>query len=103
MRAITVEWAELAAWIADMANGGDYARQYILNPANQEFGAAPDAGCGQGRFCGMLGRIGVTTAGIDPTEDLIRHARSNIQTMTTGWGGPKPPSPTDPATWLSAT
>jgi hypothetical protein len=67
-----------------MANGGDYARQYVLNPASQEFGAALDAGCGQGRFCGMLGSFGVTTAGIDPTEGLTRHARSNIPTMTTG-------------------
>jgi ubiquinone/menaquinone biosynthesis C-methylase UbiE len=63
-----------------MANGGDYASQYIVNPAmiarveGQEFGAALDACCGEGRFCRMLGRLGVTTIGIDPTEDLIRHA-----------------------------
>ena len=33
-RAITDGWTEsAAAWIADIANGGDCARQYILNPA----------------------------------------------------------------------
>ncbi len=34
-----------------------------------------DIGCGEGRFCRMLGKRGARLTGIDPTEDLIVEAR----------------------------
>ncbi|MEO0603052.1 MAG: class I SAM-dependent methyltransferase, partial [Myxococcota bacterium] len=37
---------------------------------------ALDIGCGEGRFCRMMQAKGLTTIGIDPTEDLIEAARS---------------------------
>jgi SAM-dependent methyltransferase len=35
-----------------------------------------DVGCGEGRFCRMLGERGARTVGIDPTPELIAHART---------------------------
>lgn len=34
-----------------------------------------DVGCGEGRFCRMLGKRGATLVGVDPTEELIVEAR----------------------------
>jgi SAM-dependent methyltransferase len=75
-------WNESAsAWIADMGADGDFGRQFVLDPPmmdrvkNRGFRKALDVGCGEGRFCRMLGSLGIKAVGIDPTEALIRHAR----------------------------
>jgi ubiquinone/menaquinone biosynthesis C-methylase UbiE len=39
------------------------------------FWTALDVGCGEGRFCRMLQVAGISTVGIDPTEELLRQAR----------------------------
>jgi ubiquinone/menaquinone biosynthesis C-methylase UbiE len=36
-----------------------------------------DVGCGEGRFCRMLGERGATCIGIDPTATLLRAAREH--------------------------
>ncbi len=64
-----------------MAEGGDWSRTAVLDPVMLERAAlaAPesmlDVGCGEGRFCRLLGARGVRTTGIDPTERLIAAAR----------------------------
>jgi SAM-dependent methyltransferase len=69
-------------WIRSMGESGDYTRQYVLDPAMLErvdrrpFTTALDVGCGEGRFCRMLRSRGIAAIGIDPTEDLLAHARS---------------------------
>jgi SAM-dependent methyltransferase len=75
-------WAEsAAAWIADMGEEGDYGRACVLDRPMLErihgrgFAAALDVGCGEGRFCRMLQAAGISTVGIDPTEELLHEAR----------------------------
>lgn len=75
-------WAESArAWIADMGDTGDFGRACVLDRPMLErvgdgrFATALDVGCGEGRFCRMLGERGIKTVGIDPTEALIEEAR----------------------------
>jgi SAM-dependent methyltransferase len=75
-------WEEsAAAWIQEMGERGDFGRQFVLDVpmmarvTNRGFKTALDIGCGEGRFCRMLKRVGIKTIGIDPTESLIRHAR----------------------------
>ena len=71
-----------AAWIADMGDGGDFGRRFVLDAPMMarvragRFATALDVGCGEGRFCRMLGASGMVAAGIDPTADLIAHARA---------------------------
>jgi len=79
---MTNGWNESAsAWIADMGTDGDFGRQFVLDPpmmarvSNRGFRKALDVGCGEGRFCRMLGAIGVKAVGIDPTDALLRRAR----------------------------
>ena len=40
---------------------------------------ALDVGCGEGRFCRILGKLGIKTIGIDPTDTLLQQARSKHQ------------------------
>jgi SAM-dependent methyltransferase len=75
-------WADsAAAWIADMGEQGDYGRACVLDRPMLErihgrrFATALDVGCGEGRFCRMLQAGGISTVGIDPTEELLRQAR----------------------------
>ena len=75
-------WNESAdAWIADMGKHGDFGRRYVLDPvmAPRALAAKPqtmlDVGCGEGRFCRMLGATGIACTGIDPTRTLLEHAR----------------------------
>lgn len=75
-------WADAAAaWIADMGEEGDYGRACVLDRPMLErihgrrFATALDVGCGEGRFCRMLQAAGISTVGIDPTEELVRQAR----------------------------
>jgi SAM-dependent methyltransferase len=75
-------WTEsAAAWIADIGERGDYGREYVLDAPmmarvhGRGFKTTLDVGCGEGRFCRMLQDRGLQTVGIDPTVELIRHAR----------------------------
>jgi SAM-dependent methyltransferase len=75
-------WDEsAAAWIADMGERGDYARQFVLDAPMLErvrgrgFQTALDVGCGEGRFCRMMQACGLRAIGVDPTEALISEAR----------------------------
>ncbi|PZO55382.1 MAG: SAM-dependent methyltransferase [Alphaproteobacteria bacterium] len=71
-----------AAWIADMGEHGDFGRRYVLDPIMlpRALARAPknalDVGCGEGRFCRMLGAHGIAATGVDPTAALIAHART---------------------------
>ncbi|WP_173486523.1 MULTISPECIES: class I SAM-dependent methyltransferase [unclassified Aliiroseovarius] len=76
-------WGSSAkAWIADMGNQGDHGRGHVLDEPMlaRVKQAAPrdmvDIGCGEGRFCRMMPALGVTPTGIDPTPELISHART---------------------------
>jgi ubiquinone/menaquinone biosynthesis C-methylase UbiE len=76
-------WAESAqAWIAEMGEHGDWTRRHVLDavmlaralagdPAD-----ALDVGCGEGRFCRLLGTRGVRVVGVDPTLVLLERARA---------------------------
>lgn len=75
-------WDESAsAWIASLGERGDFGREFVLDGPMLErvrgrgFQNALDVGCGEGRFCRLLGPLGVRTAGVDPTEALIQRAR----------------------------
>ena len=76
-------WDQSAdAWIASLGERGDWAREYVLDPAllaridRRRFGGALDVGCGEGRFCRMLEAHGIPATGIDPTWRLIEAARA---------------------------
>ena len=64
-----------------MGEHGDFGRRYVLDPvmlpraraANAR--AMLDVGCGECRFCRMLGAEGVACTGVDPTRALIERAR----------------------------
>jgi len=47
---------------------------------SQVFSHAPmsalDVGCGEGRFCRMLNKVGISTFGVDPIAELIEAAKS---------------------------
>jgi 2-polyprenyl-3-methyl-5-hydroxy-6-metoxy-1,4-benzoquinol methylase len=59
---------------------GDFARQYLLNPAIfRLLGPVKgktilDAGCGQGYLARLLARKGADVIGMEPTPTLINHA-----------------------------
>src|ERR1700761_8676938 len=72
------------AWIESMGeqgDRGDWGRQNVLDPvmmvrvANGGSKRALDVGCGEGRFCRMLGDAGVKATGIDPTAKLLEMAK----------------------------
>ena len=79
---MTGGWEEsAAAWIASQGERGDFGRRYVLDPVMlpRALASRPskalDVGCGEGRFCRMLGAHGVTATGLDPTRELIAQAR----------------------------
>ena len=63
-----------------MGEHGDFSRRYVLDPIMLPLALkrspkrALDVGCGEGRFCRMLGQHGVKAIGIDPTPALIAAA-----------------------------
>lgn len=71
-----------AAWIAEMGETGDDARQHVLDPVLLDLirtsGArtALDVGCGEGRLCRMLAVEGIAATGLDPTAALLERAVS---------------------------
>lgn len=75
-------WEQSAqAWIASMGERGDWGREHVLDPVmlgrvqGRRFRRALDVGCGEGRFCRMLQAAGIAATGIDPTRELIEHAK----------------------------
>src|SRR5215469_15467223 len=78
-------WDESAdAWIAALGEGGDWARQNVLDPAllervvQRRYRRAVDVGCGEGRMCRMLQARAIQTVGIDPTAALLERARPRL-------------------------
>ena len=76
-------WEQSAeGWIASLGETGDWGRRYVLDApmrarlSGRGFTFAVDIGCGEGRFCRMMQREGIRTAGIDPTARLIEWARA---------------------------
>jgi SAM-dependent methyltransferase len=76
-------WDESAeAWITALGESGDWARQYVLDPAllgriaQRRYRRAVDVGCGEGRMCRMLQARAILTVGIDPTAALLDRARA---------------------------
>lgn len=75
-------WAASAqAWIVEQGEEGDYGRRAVLDAPmlarieGRGFARALDVGCGEGRFCRIMQRLGIRTTGIDPTEALLARAR----------------------------
>jgi SAM-dependent methyltransferase len=75
-------WDESAqAWIDVIGEDGDWGRRYVLDKPmlarinGRDYNNALDIGCGEGRFCRMMQRVGIQTIGIDPTVALIEQAR----------------------------
>ncbi len=74
--------ASAQAWIAIQGETGDFGRVHVLDAPMlaQVAACAPanvlDVGCGEGRFCRMLGAQGIATTGIDPAAALIAQARA---------------------------
>jgi SAM-dependent methyltransferase len=74
-------WRESAgAWIASLGEEGDFTRRYVTDAAmvarieGRAFRVALDVGCGEGRFCRILRRLGIAATGVDPTPRLIDEA-----------------------------
>lgn len=69
------------AWLDRMPDKGDFAREFILDKpmVDRVLNAKPttmlDIGCGEGRFCRMLGKFGIARTGIDPVQPFIDVAR----------------------------
>lgn len=76
-------WIDSAeAWVTSLGDQGDFSRRWVLDAPmlEQALSGAParalDVGCGEGRFCRMLGERGVAMVGIDPTPALLNRARA---------------------------
>lgn len=74
-------WTDSAqAWVTQQGEHGDQARRYILDPAilarieGRSFTSALDVGCGEGRFCRILGELNIQCSGIDPVAEFIQLA-----------------------------
>lgn len=80
---MTSGWDESAqAWIASMGEDGDWGRRHVLDGPMlarlraRGFKTAVDIGCGEGRFCREMKKLGMKTIGIDPTVALIERAKA---------------------------
>jgi 2-polyprenyl-3-methyl-5-hydroxy-6-metoxy-1,4-benzoquinol methylase len=69
---------------------GDFAHQYLLNPAifallgNAAGKRILDAGCGQGYLCRLLARKGASVTGVEPAESLYQAALQREQAEPLG-------------------
>lgn len=77
------DWDRSAeAWLAHLGGTGDMSRRLVLDGPlrarvlRHRARTLLDVGCGDGRFCRMLGRDGVACTGLDPTERFLEAARS---------------------------
>lgn len=74
-------WGKSAGPWMRLMEKGDPHRELLLDEVmidlcgDVEGREVIDVGCGEGRFCRMLGKRGARVTGIDPTEDLINEAR----------------------------
>ncbi len=74
--------ASADAWIASIGETGDWARRFVLDKVMLEridgrhIQRALDVGCGEGRFCRILGERRIPVTGIDPTRVLLDRAKS---------------------------
>jgi SAM-dependent methyltransferase len=77
----TFGWdSSAAAWLKEMAPGGDATRRLLLDPHMLELCGdvadrdVLDIGCGEGRFCRMLAARGARAIGVEPTLPLLEAA-----------------------------
>ncbi len=75
-------WNESSqAWVEHLERG-DGLREYVLDPAllarlgDIRGMSSLDVGCGEGRWCRKLARLGAKTSGIDPTVSLLSRAKA---------------------------
>jgi len=74
-------WSYSARAYIEFQDRGDRNRTLLLDPVmlrlcgNVAGLRMLDVGCGEGRFCRMLGERGALTAGIDPIEEMVATAR----------------------------
>ena len=79
-RALRLWERSAPAWIARIKRG-EITREYLLDgPMLALAGTVDgqqvlDVGCGEGRFCRLLGERGARTTGLDPTPGLLAEAR----------------------------
>lgn len=74
--------ASAAAWIADMAERGDFAREHVIETPllarieAGKFTRTVDIGCGEGRLCRAMQAMGIATVGVEPTPTLRQTAQA---------------------------
>lgn len=73
--------ASAQGWLEYVGAKGDFGRRYVLDTPMEarvllhKAATALDVGCGEGRFCRALQKLGTDCTGIDPTEALLEAAR----------------------------
>ena len=75
-------WVSAApAWINKIGDIGNFSRQFVLDAPMLERvkqlrpTRALDVGCGEGRFCRKLQRLGTAACGLDPVAAMIDAAK----------------------------
>ncbi|MEM9037994.1 MAG: class I SAM-dependent methyltransferase [Actinomycetota bacterium] len=80
---LAAEWASIApAWIDRVGSAGDNVRANLLDEWMLDVVGdvtdidVIDLGCGEGRFCRMLGSLGARVLGVDLQPAFVEHARA---------------------------